>query len=267
VKKSKRKRGSRFPNLNVLYEFGLEAGDLMSRFGGLSQWDMQEGGVPVPIADQAINHLVIRRMKEEYPHISVISDREKRMVSGSEYSLLFDLEGKKSLNHTTFSMAVVKEGAPIAAIIFNPFNRALWMARKGQGCHMNGRIVRVSDREAFEDARCYSTWRSGEEFLEQLDIRSAPPPQDRLREFSAVYQGGLLASGLLECVAFPVSGSCKAAAAQLIVEESGGTFSDLHGEDIVHPCGEDGRYDGVGFLATNGVLHEAFVKHLASMLL
>ncbi|NTW13673.1 MAG: hypothetical protein HGA31_01430 [Candidatus Moranbacteria bacterium] len=267
MKKIKIKRGSRFPNLNVLYEFGLEAGELMGRFKGLSQWDMQEGGIPVPIVDQAIGHLVIGRMKEEYPHISVISSREKRMVSGSEFTVLFDLEGKKSSDHTTFSLAVVREGAPTVAIIYNPFSRALWMARKGHGCRMNGRLVRVSDRETFEDARFYSTWLTGDEFLMQLDASSTLSVRERFPGLPAVYQGGLLASGVYECVAYPSSGSCKAAVTQLIVEEAGGTFSDLHGESIVHPCREDGRHDGVGFLATNGVLHDAFVKHFATLLL
>lgn len=267
MKKNARSRRNRFPNLNVLYEFGLEAGDLMSRFRGLSQWDMREGEVPVPIADQAIGHFVIARMKNEYPHISVISSREKRIISGAEYSALFDLEGRGPFGHTTFSMSVVKGGIPIVAIIHNPFNRALWTVRRGCGCRMNGRPVRVSDTKTLRDARFYSTWRSGDEFLEQLDARFLSSSRENVREFTAVYQGGMLASGLCECVAYPVSGSCKAAVTQLMVEEAGGTFSDLHGERIIHSCGEDGQYDGVGFLATNGVLHDALVRHFAPMLL
>lgn len=252
-----------FPDRKFLSALARESGNIMLGFQGLPN-EIKTDGTPVTMADRLINTLVIRRMEKIFPHVSVIAEEGSRMA-GSEYYVFCDpIDGTESFckgrNLSAFSISIVKDGIPLAAVIYNPFTRQMWSAEKGRGCFMNGHRVYVSGRDGMRKSSFYVMWWKGKAglsfFNEELIDRGA----STLTEGSIVYPGGLVASGLFEGTIFPGNNSWEAATMHIIVTEAGGTFTDLRGREITYPCSEDGCFQGVGHIASNGILHDDLVS-------
>ncbi len=73
------------------------------------------------------------------------------------------------------------------------------------------------------------------------------------RSFGDFWHHCLVAEGVIDLAAEPVVNSWDVAAVQVIVEEAGGTFTDLDG---------NARYDGGNALSSNGHLHTAALRLL-----
>jgi histidinol-phosphatase len=77
---------------------------------------------------------------------------------------------------------------------------------------------------------------------------------DRIRGYGDFYHYHLLAAGKIEAVIESDVNILDIAALSIIVDEAGGTFTDLNGE----PVGLDTR----SVLATNTALHDDFLSRL-----
>ena len=251
-------RNNRFPDRDFLIGLARESGHLMLRLQGFPS-ETKDDGTPVTIADKAINELVIKRIEKRFPHVSVIAEEGSRM-SGTEYYVFCDpVDGTESFcrgrNLSVFSIAVVRDGLPIVAVIHNPFTGQLWSAERGKGTFLNGRRVDVSIRHEFPKSSFYVMWWKGRENLKHFSTELDRIGASTLTEGSVVYPAGLVASGLFEGTIFPGNKSWEAATMQLIVLEAGGLFTDLYGKNIVFPCDESGNFPGFGHVASNGAIH------------
>lgn len=213
-------------------------------------------------ADNEINHYLIERVKEEFPTHSVDGEEEK--MGKSNYVWVCDpVDGTamyaRHIPVAVFSLALVVDGKPIVGVICDPFNNRTYYAIKNKGAYVNGNRIHVND-VTLEDKRCighYDMWK-----LAKYDI------YDCMRELSKkTYYTSIgsvaractcVASGEYSVVIFPGSKGkhCDVAAAKVIVEEAGGKFTDLFGEDQ--------RYDDDinGVVATNGIVHDEVIKVL-----
>ncbi|NTW13676.1 MAG: inositol monophosphatase [Candidatus Moranbacteria bacterium] len=251
-----------FPDIDFLVRLAMESGNIMLKLQGFPE-EKKKDGTPVTIADVAINELVIRRIKKSYPHVSVIAEEGSRL-SGSEYWAFCDpVDGTDSFckgrNLSVFSLAIVRDGKPLSAVIYNPFTGQMWTAQKGLGCFLNGRRIRVSDRAIFQKSSFYVMWWKGKDFLKGYSKELERNGASTLTEGSVVYPGGLVAAGSFEGTIFPGSNSWEAATMELIVTEAGGTFTDLYGMEIRYPCEVTGVCNGFGHIASNTVLHSRLV--------
>ncbi len=256
-------RNTIFPDRDFLSELAMRAGEIMMRFRWLPS-ETKEDGTPVTIADKSINTFVICQIEKHFPHVSVIAEEGSRMA-GSEYYIFCDpIDGTESFckgrNLSVFSISVVKNGIPLVAVIYNPFTRQLWSAERGKGCFMNGYRVNVSARDKVSKSSFYVMWWKGKEKLSQFSGHLSTLGGSILDEGSVVYPGGLVASGLFEGTIFPGNNSWEAATMHLIVAEAGGRFTDLHGNEITYPCSIDGCFEGVGHIASNGILHDELIS-------
>jgi histidinol-phosphatase len=75
------------------------------------------------------------------------------------------------------------------------------------------------------------------------------------RAFGDFWQHCLVAEGAMDVAAEAIVNDWDVAALQVIVEQAGGRFSDLAGND---------RYTGQSALSTNGALHEPALRLLSS---
>lgn len=248
--------------LKVLYSLAKEAGNIMIRFRGFPD-ERKSDGTPVTIADKIINELVIQRMKKDFPYMSVIAEEGSRMSGSETYAFCDPIDGTESFckrrNLSAFSMAIVRDGIAVAAIISNPFTGQTWSAEKGRGCFMNGHRVRVSPRPVVDKSSFYVMWWQGKSTLSFFNEELLDRGASTLTEGSIVYPAGLVASGLFEGTIFPGNKSWEAAAMDRIVTEAGGRFTDLYGRNITYPCREDGCFEGDGHIASNGILHPALL--------
>lgn len=259
------------PDIDFFRTLSIEAGDIMRRFHGNAEYELKSDNTPVTLADRMVNELVIRRMEAAFPHISVIAEEGSRFIPEAEYCIFCDpIDGTESYRTggdlVAFSIALVRRGRPIAAVIHNPFRRKTWTAVKGHGCFMNGVPVTVSVRDSMSISGFYVAWWPGTEKMVPIYEELGRLGGKMQHRGSIVFPGGLVASGDLEATIFPGNKSWEAATMDLIVTEAGGTFSDLFGKPITYPNREGGGMEGSGHIASNGILHTDLLEVIGSHL-
>jgi histidinol-phosphatase len=153
-------------------------------------------------------------------------------------------------------IAAEQAGTLRAAMVSCPALHRRWWAIKGAGAFLNGKPIQVSGIRSLADATIsfsdgYWQHTANAHLRQALDHVLARCA--RQKGFGDFWQHMLVAEGALDIALEPVVSLWDLAAVQLIVEEAGGTFSNLQGEP---------RADGGSALSTNGVLHEQVLSAL-----
>jgi histidinol-phosphatase len=152
-------------------------------------------------------------------------------------------------------IALMHQGVIILGVSSGTMMDELAWAEKGQGAWLNGERIAVStidnpDRAAVSTGNLKSLALSeGWSKLGDIVARA-----DRIRGYGDFYHYHLLAAGKIEAVIESDVNILDIAALSIIVDEAGGTFTDLNGE----PVGLDTR----SVLATNTALHDDFLSRL-----
>ncbi|HEY4160585.1 MAG TPA: inositol monophosphatase family protein [Candidatus Saccharimonadales bacterium] len=213
-------------------------------------------------ADEAINAMVITKVAGQFPDDGVLgeeasahADRERLWVcdpiDGTDLYIL-------GLTGAMFSLALVEDGQPVAAVMYEPILDKMFTAVKGGGAFENRRPIHVSDVASLDGARvAFSP--SYKRILPNRALYDAMVAAGvRLTPINGeAYRGGLTASGVIDGHAFPGRSAHDVAAVKLVVEEAGGKVTDLNGKDQ--------RYDRktYGAIISNGHVHDQLVGMLA----
>jgi histidinol-phosphatase len=153
-------------------------------------------------------------------------------------------------------IALERQGVLEAAVASAPAMGRRWWATRGGGAFTSdGRRLRVSKVARLEDAQfCHgglTGWRLGG----RLDGFLAMAERAwRTRGFGDFWMHVLVAEGAADVAAELQVKEWDLAAVRLIVEEAGGTFTDLDGVP---------RIEGGSAISTNGMLHEEALAVLA----
>lgn len=145
------------------------------------------------------------------------------------------------------------DGEMVVGVVSAPALGARWWAARELGAWRNGARIRVSEVVSLDEAQlsfnsivdCEAQG-LGDEVL-ALTRRCR-----RTRGFGDFWSFMLLAEGAVDVVVEPIAQLWDLAPLQPIVEEAGGTITDLHGRRVV--AGSS--------VATNGHLHEAVLEAL-----
>ena len=156
-------------------------------------------------------------------------------------------------------IALVDQGRPVLGVVSAPALGKRWWAAAGAGAWCRtGRAeperISVSGVRDLSDSYVSTThlgtWvqhHSREAYLRLVDACWEN------RAFGDFWQHCLVAEGVIDIAVEPIVNPWDVAAAQVLVEEAGGKFTDLSGA---------ARYDGGSALSTNGHLHDAALHHL-----
>lgn len=235
-------------------------------FLGDVQTTFKDDKSPVTIADKLINQMVIDRVAEEFPEHSVRGE-EQSSDKGSKYVWVCDpIDGTSYYSMGvalgTFMLALVINGQPEVAVIYEPITNKLYAASKGKGARMNNERIRVSKALLEHGTR-----------VDVGNIRDKPSTKllslnDELSR-RGVRVHGIRVSGMVG--AMVSDGSLAAgitttihphdiAAVKLIVEEAGGKVTGL--------LGEEQRYDRniKGAVISNGIVHDELITILQKSL-
>jgi myo-inositol-1(or 4)-monophosphatase len=162
--------------------------------------------------------------------------------------------------HFAISIGLLRDGEPVAGVIYNPINDEMFHAEKGAGAFVNERRLRVAARRKLED--CV--------FTTGIPHRGRGVHGRFLKEAEAVMaaSAGLRRFGSASLdMAYVAAGRCDGywesdllpwdiAAGIVMVREAGGVVSDLAGEGAMLDKGE--------VLASNLHLHESLGNLLRS---
>lgn len=127
------------------------------------------------------------------------------------------------------SAALVMDGAPVAAALFNPATDEMFEALAGGGARLNGAPIRVTDRATVEGAALVSS-RSEKDRAEWQDELCGVA----VTALSSIaYKLALVAAGRFDaCVTLWPKSEWDIAAAALVLGEAGGRMTDARGADF-----------------------------------
>lgn len=213
--------------------------------------------------DLAINTLLIKKVKKEFPEHDILAEEESDMSRKSDYVWVCDpVDGTLPFSHgiptCVFSLALVYKGQPIVAVVYDPFLDRMFYAEKGKGAFLNNERTFVSKEKDLKKSLIgYAIWKNAKfDIRKTIDRISQEFDRDALRLGSITYVDALVAAGELEAAIFPGISAHDSAAIKLIVEEAGGKVTDLFGNEQ--------RYDRElkGCLASNGLVHKEILSLL-----
>ncbi len=213
--------------------------------------------------DHEADKIIIDLLRDRCPDHNLLTEETGLIDNGSPYTWIIDpLDGSSNfLNHNPFfavSICLAYENEPITGVIFSPFIEEMIVARKDQGCTVNGRPVRVSDTD--EIGRTYVVGCPGGE---KNNVRFAEMEyalHQQIKDFrkigSAAVECYMVAAGRVDAFTTLSISSWDVAAGVLAVQEAGGRATDFHGNPWT--------LDQTDLLVSNGLVHDAILAELAS---
>jgi myo-inositol-1(or 4)-monophosphatase len=190
---------------------------------------------PVTEADLAANHALHATLTAARPDYGWLSEESADTPDRLDRRRLFvvdPIDGTRGFIDGNpdwcVSVAMVEDGAAVAAALFVPAREELFEATAGGGARLNGEAIRVSDRQALEGARIAGPARH----LRAMAGHGMDPRERRFTP-SLAYRFALVACGRVDvATARPGAYDWDLAAVDLLVQEAGGTLRDLEGAPL-----------------------------------
>jgi myo-inositol-1(or 4)-monophosphatase len=212
-----------------------EGGEIArSFFGGrYKRWDKGRGN-PVTEADIAIDHhlkQVLLAARPSYGWLSEETEDDPARLARERVFLVDPIDGThgflKGRPHFTVVAAVVTQGRPVAAAIYNPITDDMYAAVIGGGTTCNGIPIRVSTASALETARLLAPRDTYEDPHWRKPLPSTMTVENRA---SIAYRLALVAEGTFDAmVSLSSKSEWDVVAGDLILHEAGGCVTSQTG--------------------------------------
>ncbi|MEQ7156326.1 3'(2'),5'-bisphosphate nucleotidase CysQ [Brevundimonas aurifodinae] len=221
-------------DLALIREAALEAGTLAQaeRAKGL-KITSKVGGSPVTSADLAVDALLKDRLLTARPDHGWLSEETPDTADRLTRRRIFvvdPIDGTvafmKDRPWWCVPIAIVEDGAPVAAVIHVPALNETFEATVGGGARLNGRPIAASDVDTLDDAAVLADAR-----LMEGPHWPEPWPAMRYEKRNALaYRMALVASGAFDAaIALTPKWDWDVCAGALIATEAGARVSDHHG--------------------------------------
>ncbi|MEZ0215087.1 MAG: inositol monophosphatase, partial [Xanthobacteraceae bacterium] len=150
----------RSPLITVMVQAVRKAGrSLVRDFGEVENLQVSLKGPAnfVSNADRKAERILQDELAKARPNFGFLME-ESGTVEGSDTAhrwIIDPLDGTTNFLHGiplfTISVALAKDGVPIAGVVFNPITDELFVAEKGAGAFLNDRRMRVAARRSLAD--------------------------------------------------------------------------------------------------------------------
>lgn len=212
-------------------------------------------------SDHEADQIIIDVISDRCPDHDLLTEETGHIDNGSPYKWIIDpLDGSSNfLNHNPFfavSICLAYENTPITGVIFSPFLEEMAVARRGQGCTVNGRQVSVSETSELEET--YIVGCPGGDPDNQRFARMEYALHKKNKDFrkigSAAVEAYMVAAGRVDAFATLNISPWDVAAGVLCTQEAGGRVSDFHGEEW--------DLTKTDLLVSNGEVHDAVLAEI-----
>jgi len=212
---------------------------------------------PVTEADRGVEELVRERLAGARPGDAVVGEEFGSSGEGPRRWIIDPIDGTKNyvrgIPVWATLLALEVAGEITVGVVSAPALQRRWWASRGEGAFLDdGRATRrlkVSGVVELADAQlCFSGLEDWEGIGRLDDLIELSRACWRSRGFGDILSYMLVAEGAMEIGLDPEVNLWDLAAAMVIVQEAGGTFTDLGG--LARPDGGDA-------VATNGLVHGA----------
>ena len=208
--------------------------------------------------DLQVEGEIITVIKGEYPNHSILSEEQGHLLKDSRYRWIIDpLDGThnyaRRLPIFGTSIALEHNGKIVLGVITLPYFNETYIAETGEGAFVNDSELHVSDLGLSESMMIYDTKLRVNRDPMIASLSDLVPEIFVIRMFGcATWDLTLIAKGQAE---FDVDFTAKPwdlAAGALIIEEAGGTVTDLNGT----PWSANMQ----GYVASNGKVHQEVLE-------
>jgi len=221
-------------------------------------------------ADQQAESMIIAAIHNQYPDHDILAEESPATHAGSLYRWIIDpLDGTTNYAHGypvfCVSIALEREGISILGVVFNPMLGEMFVAVKGQGAFLNDKPITVSEttelsRSLLATGFPYDIRFTKENNMDHFESMALKAQAIR-RAGSAALDLAYVAAGRFDGFWELKLSPWDTAAGCLLVEEAGGTITDLHGEGFTltapHIVASNGRIHGQILSVLRGVNKEA----------
>lgn len=248
----------------LLKEAVREAGDIARSFFGKN---IAVGRKPdnseVTEADRTVDAFLkntLTTARPGYGWLSEESEDDAARLSASRVWIVDPIDGTRAFIQNkpewAVSAALVEDGTPILAAIYNPVSGEFFSARRGAGAELNGTPVFVSQRTELEGSRILGS----KGVLKHLHWTSTQPGIKFKWVYSIAYRLALVACGAADAtIALSPKSEWDVAAAVLLVCEAGGRVTAPRGTGLTFNKRVP-RCEGV--IAAGEHLHGLLVKRI-----
>lgn len=191
----------------------------------------------VTSSDLAVQDFLKGRFSGLIPGCGFICEEEDMHDDSREWVWIIDpIDGtanySRGIDHCCISVALSHYGEVVKAVVFSPWRNEMYTAEKGCGAFLNGRPIHVSGRPFSDGILCCAMSTYRKEYADVCSdiIMEAYHRCNDVRRFgSAAIELCFLASGKCELYFEYRLQPWDYAAGNLILQEAGGTVTDLDG--------------------------------------
>lgn len=206
-------------------------------------------------ADRASEALIVQRLRERFPHHSVVAEEGSGGRRSSEFCWYVDpVDGTTNFAHGfpvyNVSLALARHGEVIAGAVYDPTRDEMFAAERGGGAFLNHRRLAVSQAARIEDCLVATGFPSRKRHLNvnvHFYYQLAMLSHGVRRAGAAAIDLAYVAAGRLDVFWEFGLNPWDMAAGALLVAEAGGQLSTMSGEPLTLDCPH--------LLVTNGRVH------------
>lgn len=197
----------------------------------------------VTIYDVAVQNFLMTEITNAIPEAYFIAEEKENdpSVLNGKYCFIIDpIDGTANFTHeyrhSCISLALFSYGEAVFSAVYNPYQDELFSATKGGGAFVNGRKIRVAERDFAHSIVAFGTSPYYKNTLGEKTFKLANTLylqcSDLRRSGAAALDLAYVAAGrndiFFECVLSP----WDIAAGYLLIKEAGGIITDMEGNEI-----------------------------------
>ena len=254
--------------LQFAKDLAYKAGDIMlAHFKAGVATATKADNTPVTVADTAINSLVINTVKIVFPEHGILGEEQSDFVQGTQFVWVCDpIDGTSAyamgVPTNMFSLALVENGSPIIAVLYDPYLDRMYHTVKGGSAYMdtagdNTQVLHVSSQADLQDCKItLPAWKIKNHDVSKILHMLIEENVHCFATQSTTYEAALVTSGQITAAIYLGTAPWDIAAAALLVKNAGGSITSLDGTSI-------DRYDTAipnGAIISNGLIQPALLE-------
>jgi myo-inositol-1(or 4)-monophosphatase len=237
--------------LNVMVKAARQAARTLKRdFGEVEhlQVSLKGPGNFVTAADRKAEEILREELAKARPGYGFVGEESGRHEGSdaTHWWIVDPLDGTTNFLHGipqfAISIALEREGAVVAGLVYNPANDEMFLAERGKGSFLNDKRLRVAGRRRLADSvvACGLPHQGrGDLELSRKELKAVQEQVAGLRRFgSAALDLAWIAAGRFDGYWERGLSPWDMAAGILLVREAGGYVTDLDGSDAMFTKGD-----------------------------